>query len=439
MAVPRAHRRLRSPHDREILRLAAPAFGALAAGPLYVLVDTAIVGHLGTRQLAALALAGAIVSAITQLSDFLSYTTTAQVARLHGAGREREAGGMAAQALWLSLATGFVIAGALAALAGPVSQALNGSAADVAALTARYVALSAIGLPGMLVALAGEGFLRGMSDLRTPLRILVACNVANVVLELVLVYGLHLGLDGSALGTVVAQVAMGVLFARHMIGAPADDRRPSLRRMRPLVRMGAHLTVRSAALLGAFLLTSALAARVGTASLGAHQIAFELYVFLALVLDAIAIAGQIIVARLLGAGDGAGAREAARRMIGWAVVAGVVFGTLLLAGTDVIPRAFSSDPRVWAQAASAWPLFAVMQPVAAAVFALDGILIGAGDTRYLAGAMVVSLAVFVPAALAAGTLAGLWAALDVLMLARLATLGVRFVRGRWMVLGAAPA
>jgi len=439
MAVPRAHRRLRSPHDREILRLAAPAFGALAAGPLYVLVDTAIVGHLGTRQLAALALAGAIVSAITQLSDFLSYTTTAQVARLHGAGREREAGGMAAQALWLSLATGFVIAGALAALAGPVSQALNGSAADVAALTARYVALSAIGLPGMLVALAGEGFLRGMSDLRTPLRILVACNGANVVLELVLVYGLHLGLDGSALGTVVAQVAMGVLFARHMIGAPADHRRPSLRRMRPLVRMGAHLTVRSAALLGAFLLTSALAARVGTASLGAHQIAFELYVFLALVLDAIAIAGQIIVARLLGAGDGAGAREAARRMIGWAVVAGVVFGTLLLAGTDVIPRAFSSDPRVWAQAASAWPLFAVMQPVAAAVFALDGILIGAGDTRYLAGAMVVSLAVFVPAALAAGTLAGLWAALDVLMLARLATLGVRFVRGHWMVLGAAPA
>jgi putative MATE family efflux protein len=435
----RAHRRLRSPHDREILRLAAPAFGALAAGPLYMLVDTAIVGHLGTRQLAALALAGAIVSAITQLSDFLSYTTTAQVARLRGAGREREAGGMAAQALWLSLGTGVAIAGVLAVLAGPLADGLNGSAADVAALTARYVALSAIGLPGMLVALAGEGFLRGVSDLSTPLRILVACNVANVALELVLVYGLGLGLDGSALGTVAAQLAMGALFARHMLRAPADDRRPSLARIRPLVRMGAHLTVRSAALLGAFLLGSALAARIGTASLGAHQIAFELYVFLALVLDAIAIAGQIIVARLLGSGDGLGAREAAQRMIGWAVVAGVVFGVVLLAGTDLIPRAFSSDPRVWAQAASAWPLFAAMQPVAAAVFALDGILIGAGDPRYLAGAMIVSLGVFVPAALAAGTLAGLWAALDLLMLARLATLAVRFARGRWMVLGAAPA
>jgi MATE family, multidrug efflux pump len=439
MAMPRAHRTLRSPHDREILRLAAPAFGALAAGPLYTLADTAIVGHLGTRQLAALALAGAIVAAITQLSDFLSYTTTAQVARWHGAGREREAGGMAAQALWLSLGTGVVIAAVLAGLARPVADGLNGSAADVGALTARYVALSAIGLPGMLVALAGEGFLRGVSDLRTPLRILVACNAANVVLELVLVYGLGLGLDGSALGTVAAQLAMGALFARHMLRAPADDRRPSPGRMRPLVRMGAHLTVRSAALLGAFLLISALAARIGTSSLGAHQIAFELYVFLALVLDAIAIAGQIIIARLLGAGDGAGAREAARRMIGWAVAAGIVFGVVLLAGTDLIPRAFSSDPRVWARAASAWPLFALMQPVAAAVFALDGILIGAGDTRYLAGAMVVSLAVFVPAALAAGTLAGLWVALDVLMLARLATLSVRFVRGRWMVLGAAPA
>ncbi|HZE05362.1 MAG TPA: MATE family efflux transporter, partial [Solirubrobacteraceae bacterium] len=431
-----ARRRLGSAGDRELLRLAAPALGALAAGPLYTLADTAIVGHLGTRQLAALALASTIVSAITQLSDFLSYTTTAQVARLHGAGREREAGGMAAQALWLSLITGVVIAGVLAALAVPAADALDGSRAGVAALTARYVALSAIGLPGMLVALAGEGFLRGISDLRTPLRILVACNAANVVLEVALVYGLGLGLDGSALGTVAAQLAMGGLFARHMLAAPADHRRPALARIRPLVRMGAHLTVRSAALLGAFLLVSALAARIGAASLGAHQIAFELFIFLSLVLDAIAIAGQIIIARRLGSGDGAGARDAARRMIGWALVVGLMFAIVLLAGTDLIPRAFSSDPAVWGRAAAAWPLFALMQPVAAVVFALDGILIGAGDSRYLAGAMVVSLAVFVPVALVASTLAGLWVALDVLMVVRLLTLAVRFARGRWAVLGA---
>ncbi len=430
--------RWRSPHDREILRLAAPALGALAAGPLYVLVDTAIVGHLGTPQLAALALAGTIVSTITQLSDFLSYTTTAQVARLHGAGRAREAGGMAAQALWLALGTGIVVGAVLAALSGLVAHGLGGGRSEhVDALTARYVALSAIGLPGMLVALAGEGYLRGVSDLRTPLRILVACNAANVVLELVFVYGLGMGLVGSALGTVLAQLAMGALFARHMLRAPSDSRRPDLRRMHPLVRMGAELTVRSAALLGAFLMASALAARIGPASLAAHQIAFELFIFLALVLDAIAIAGQIIVGRLLGAHDAAGAREAAWRMMGWSLVVGVVFGLVLLAGTDLIPRAFSSDPRVWARAASAWPLFALMQPPAAVVFALDGILIGAGDSRFLAVAMLLALACFVPVALAASSLAGLWVALDVLMVARLITLAVRFGRGRWMVLGAA--
>jgi putative MATE family efflux protein len=207
--VPLPRPRLRSAHDAEIVRLAGPAFGALAAGPLYTLVDTAIVGHLGTAQLAALALAATIISAVTQLSDFLSYTTTAQVGRLHGAGREREAGGMGVQALWLAGITGVLVAGLLALLAGPASAALNGPDAHVGALTARYVALSAIGLPGMLVALAGEGFLRGMSDLRTPLRILVACNAANVVAEIVLVYGFGLGLDGSALGTVAAQLAMG--------------------------------------------------------------------------------------------------------------------------------------------------------------------------------------------------------------------------------------
>ena len=426
----------RSPYDREILRLAGPAFGALAAGPLYTLVDTAIVGHLGTEQLAALALAATIVATITQLSDFLSYTTTAQVARLHGAGREREAGGLAAQAFWLALGTGVIIAIALAALSGLVAGALNGADAAVGRMTARYVALSAIGLPGMLVALAGEGFLRGISDLRTPLRILVACNAANVVLELVLVYGLGLGLDGSALGTVAAQLVMGVLFARHMLRAPADDRRPSPARFRPLLRMGAHLTIRSAALLSAFLMASALAARIGTVTLGAHQIAFELFLFLALVLDAIAIAGQILVARMLGAGDGAGARQAAWRMIAWALGAGVAFGVLLLAGTELIPRVFSSDPRVWARAASAWWLFALMQPPAAVVFALDGILIGAGDSRYLAWAMVACLAVFIGPALAASSLTGLWVALDVLMVARLITLAVRFARGRWMIEGA---
>jgi putative MATE family efflux protein len=429
----------RSPYDAEIRRLAAPALGALAAGPLYVLTDTAIVGHLGTPQLAALALAGTLLTALIELADFLSYGTTAQVARLHGAGQDARAGGLAAQALWLAVGTGAACTLVVVALCGPAASVLGGGDQRVHDLTVTYVRIAALGIPFMLVALAGEGYLRGVSDLRTPLVILVAANAVNVGLEVLFVYGFGWGLTGSAWGTVIAQVGMGLAFAQRMLAAPADSRRPDLERMRPLVRMGGHLALRTGALLGAFTLASALAARIGTPQLGAHQVAFQLFLFLALVLDAIAIAGQIIVARALGAGRGGEAVAASRRMLLWALVAGCGFGVVLLAGIDVIPRAFSDDAAVIAAAHDAWPLFALMQPFAAVVFALDGILIGAGDTRFLAWAMVAALAVFLPLALVAGDLRGLWAALLALMAVRLATAGLRFTGGRWIVLGAPSA
>ena len=216
---------------------------------------------------------------------------------------------------------------------------------------------------------------------------LLATNALNIVLEVVFVYGLHGGSrvgvgDGDRPG------AHGRIFARLMLAAPADSRRPMWSRMRPLVRMGGDLTVRSAALLGAFTLGSMLAARLGTAEVAPHNIAFQLFIFLALVLDAIAIAGQILVGRALGAGRGEQAWAASRRMIGWAIVIGGVVMGVLLALTDVIPRAFTSDPEVIEQARAMWPLFAIMQPAAGVIFALDGVLIGAGDTRFLALAMV---------------------------------------------------
>lgn len=427
--------RLRSTHDRAIFALALPALGALAAGPLYSLVDTAIVGHLGVPQLAALALAGTLLAAIVQLADFLSYGTTAQVARLHGAGHEAEAGGVVAQALWLALGIG-LLAGAIVVLAsGPLLDVL-GRGAGVHDRAELYLRIVAAGVPAQLVALAGEGCLRGLGDLRSPLRILVAANLANVVLEVALVYGAHMGLTGSALGTLIAQLGMGAAFVRRMLQVPADRRKPDLARMRPLIRTGGHITVRTAALLGAFTLTSALAAHLGAASLGAHQVAFELFLFLALVLDAIAIAGQILVARLLGAGESHEAWEAALRMLLWSVLIGTLIGVAIAALSGIGPRAFSGDHRVLALSHPVWLLLALMQPLAAAVFALDGILIGAGDTRYLAGAMVLAFAVYLPAALLAGSVTGLWWALNLLILARLVGLIPRFLRTRWMVVGA---
>ncbi len=429
----------RSPHDAEILRLALPALGALAAEPLYLLADTAIVGHLGTRQLAALALAATVLTAVVSLCNFLAYGTTAQVARLHGAGHQERAGQLAAQALWLALGIGVVLAAACAALAHPIMDVVGGSgaAADDAA---RYLRLSAPGIPCALVALAGQGFLRGVGDLRTPLVVLVAANLVNVVAELLLVYGFDLGLDGSALGTVAAQFGMGAAFVVLLLRAPAPSRRPVAALLRRLTSMGGDLVVRTASLLAAFTIAGAVLARAGEDALAAHQIAFQLFFLLALVLDAVAIAGQVIVGRLLGAGDADAAWGAARRMVGWSLAAGIAFAVVLMALRSVLPRAFTSDPAVLDRAAELWPLLALLIPVGAVVFALDGILIGAGDTRFIAGAMVVSLAAFTP--VAAASLAwnwgvvGVWAALHVLMLARLATMARRFGSRRWAVVGA---
>jgi putative MATE family efflux protein len=425
-------RSLRSAYDTEILRLAVPALGALAAEPLYLLADTAIVGHLGTPQLAALALAATILSNLVALCIFLTYGTTARVTRLHGAGEDEAAAALGPQALWLALAAGLVVGAVVAALAGPLVHGLGGED-HVADLAARYLRIASLGVPMALVALAGQGWLRGMSDLRTPLVIVVAANVVNVVLEVLFVYGLDWGLDGSAWGTVLAQLGMGAAFATVLLRTFAP---PDLARIRSLISIGAQLVARTAALLACFVLATAVCAHIGAATVAAHQIAFQLFGFLALLLDAIAIAGQVIVGRALGAGDADEAYAAARRMIELSLAAGAVIGAIFLALSDVVPRAFTSDPHVIDQAQELWPLFCAMWPVAAVAFALDGILIGAGDTAYLALAMVVSLVAFAPVVLLADTVAYVWLALDLLMLVRVATLAGRFVRRRWALVGA---
>jgi len=430
--------RLRSPHDREILRLALPALGALAAEPLYVLVDTAIVGHLGRPQIAALGLAGTVLSGAFTIFNFLTYGTTAVVARASGAGQHERADRLAAQAFWVSLAIGLALLITLEAVAAPLLRGLGGhgqSGHDALV----YFRIAAVGLPAALVALGGQGYLRGVSNLRRPLEIVVVANLVNVALEVLFVYGFHWGIAGSAAGTAIAQGGMGIAFARDLLRPRAGSRRPSLLEMRPMVRVGRQIFVRTTALYASFLVAASVLARMGDAEIGAHQIAFQLFVFLALVLDAVAIAGQVIVGRMLGAGDADGAHAAALRMIGWSTLLGAGFAAVLLPLAHVVPRAFTGDPAVLAQAAKLWPFFALMQPLGGAVFALDGILIGAGDTAYLMWSMLAASAVFV--AIAALSLAlgwgivGVWVGLDVLIVARLGLLGARFAGRRWAVVG----
>jgi putative MATE family efflux protein len=361
------------------------------------------------------------------------------VARYHGAGQDRVAGQLAAQALWLASGIGIVLVVLALALAVPAVQAMGGSH-RTGSLAVLYLRIGALGLPFALIALAGQGYLRGVSSMRRPLVIVALSNAANVVLELLFVYVFHWGLAGSAWGTVIAQAGMGAAFAAELLRAPADNRRPRAELMRPLARVGRDIFVRTAALYASFLVAGAVLARIGSASLGAHQVAFQLWTFLALVLDAVAIAGQVIVGGTLGAGRADDAYDAAVRMFGWSFAVGAAFAVIMLALTDVLPHAFTNDERVIDRLHAIWPVFALMQPFNGVVFALDGILIGAGDTRFLKWSMLfASVAVFVPIALLALQLGwgivGVWAGLAALIVARLVTCGARFAGRRWAVTG----
>jgi MATE family, multidrug efflux pump len=403
-----------------------------------VLADTAIVGHLGRPQIAALGLAGTVLAGAFTIFNFLTYGTTAVVARASGAGEHERAARLAAQALWVALGIGFVLLVGLEAVGSPLLRGLGGHGRS-GHYALVYFRIGAIGLPAALVALAGQGYLRGIANLRRPLEIVVGANLANLVLEVVFVYVFHWGIAGSAAGTAIAQTGMGVAFVVELLRPHAASRRPSLRAMTPLFRIGRQIFVRTTALYASFLVAAAVLARMGDAQLGAHQIAYQLFIFLSLLLDALAIAGQVIVGRMLGAGDAEGAHAAALRMIVWSVAVGLVFAIVLAPLSHALPRAFTGDPRVLHQAALLWPFLAAMQPLGGAVFALDGILIGAGDTPYLMWSMLAASALYV--ALAALALAlgwgivGVWAALDVLIAARLALLAPRFARRRWAVVG----
>ncbi|CAN5640087.1 MATE family efflux transporter [soil metagenome] len=418
-----------------------PALGALAAEPLYVLADTAIVGHLGTVQLGGLGIASTVLLTAATAFIFLAYGTTGAVGRRIGSGDGRGAAHMAVQGLWLALGLGVLSAAALA-LAGPALIRLLGGEGEVAANAEVYLRISLLGVPALLVTMAGTGYRRGSQDARTPLAVAGATAGGNLVLQLVLIEGFDQGIGASALSTVVAQAAGAVVYlvkvraAARAHGASLAPDRAALAR---LGRIGRDLLVRTAALRLAFGLATAIAARLGVVPLAAHQVAFEVTTFLSLVLDALAIAGQSLVSTDLGAGSSPRARATGRRILWWGLGAGVVAGALVLAFRVPLAGVFSDDPAVEALTADLLIWVAVLQPIAGVVFALDGILIGAGDLGYLARAMSVVAVGFGVLALvvlqADLSILWLWAALAAMLFGRLVPLLARFHRGRWAVVG----
>ncbi len=441
-----ARRRLptrRSPYDAEIWRLALPAFGALAAEPLYVLVDTAIVGQLGTRQLAGLAVSGTVLVAAFSLFNFLAYSTTAAVARRVGAGDRRGAAALGIDGAWLAFGIGLALLLVGLATSSWIVDAM-GASANVRPYALDYLRISLLGAPFMLVGFAGAGYLRGMQDTASTLVIAVAANVVNLALELLFVFGFDWGIAGSAWGTVIAQAMAAIAFVALIVRSAARERaplRPTRAGVRQTAVVGGPLMVRTASLLVVFIATTSLAARISDDAVAAHQIAYQMFLLLALSMDALAIAAQAMIGRSLGAVDAPGARAMARRMLEWGVVVGIGFGVVLAAAAPLLVTLFSDDPGVQHLAEQLLWIVAALQPLNAIVFVLDGVLIGAGDQRFLAVAMIVAtFAVYVPAAaavtIAGGGIVALWVALALWFAARAIGLSVRYRGDRWQVTGA---
>ncbi len=433
------------PRDREILRLAIPAFGALIAEPLFLLGDAAVVARLGTQALAGVAIAGTILGTVVGLCIFLAYGTTGAVARRLGAGDRLGAVRDGVAGLWLGAAVGLALLLGLSLAAHPLSVAVGASSSTID-YAVTYLQISALGLPAMLIVLAGTGVRRGLQDTKTPLLVAVTAAIANLAMAAVFVLILDFGVAGSAWATVIAQTGSALVYLvliHRDSRRTSTDLRPRLADIRRAARTGGPLFVRTIALRAVFVLSVAVAARLGDVEVAAYQLAFLTWILLAMALDALAIAGQAIVGRSLGAGDVGATRHAVHRMIQWGIWAGVVLALVVLLLRPLFDTVFGLEPEVTSALAAALLLVAVHQPIAGPVFVLDGVLIGAGDGRWLAGAQLVMLAAYAPLALAVpvffeGTqgLVALWVALLWFMLVRLALLTYRERAGAWMITGA---
>ena len=444
--TPAANRSL----GRQILALALPALGALIAEPLFLLADAAIVGHLGVSQLAGVGLASTVLQTAVGVMVFLAYSTTGTVARYLGGNRHREAVAAGRDGIALAVLLGLVLSTAGFLLAPWVAGAL-GAEGEVHRYAVDYLRWSMPGLTAMLVVLAATGVLRGLQDTRTPLVVAVAGFSVNIGLNFLLVYGLQMSVTGAALGTSISQWGMAAAYL-VMVGRMARRQNVSLRPtgagITAGVQVGSWLMLRTVSLRIAVLAAVVVATAQGQVSLAAHQLVMTFFTFLAFALDALAIAAQAMIGKELGAGNRAMARELTRKMSVWGVGFGVITGVLLAAAAPFAGWIFTTDPGVVQTLTAGLWVLAAAQPICGLVFVLDGVLIGAGDARYLAVTGVLNLAAYLPllwwvhaSGLEGGTgIAWLWAAFGLgYMAARAVTLSWRARTDAWMVTGAATA
>ena len=418
--------------NRQVLSLALPALGALIAEPLFVLADSAMVGHLGAVSLAGLSLASTILTTTVGLFVFLAYATTATTARLFGAGRRTEGLRAGVDGMWLALLLGLG-AGALLGLTAPWLTEAMGAHGPVAQAAVAYLRASCPGLPGMFVVLAATGVLRGLLDTRTPFVVATGGAVLNIVVNAILLYGVGMGIAGSGAGTAIAQTAMALALAgpiARTARAAGVGLLPHREGLRASLGSGTPLLIRSLSLRVAILATVWAATALGDVSLAAHQVVNALWTFAAFALDALAVAAQALIGTALGQAQRSDADSATsdievdtaadtdtqsatatagwsidellRRLLAWGAGTGVLIGVLMAAGAAWLPRAFTSDPGVIAAATPTLLVAASALPLAGVVYLLDGVLMGAGDGRYLAWAGLLTLVPYVPLALLIG-------------------------------------
>ncbi|MGX0118391.1 MATE family efflux transporter [Corynebacterium otitidis] len=418
---------------RQVLSLALPALGVLAATPLYLLLDTAVVGRLGGFELAALAAASAVYSQVTTQLTFLSYGTTARAARLYGMGRRSDAVAEGVQSTWVAIGVGLVLAALVGGFAGPIGRFM---AADdeVGAASASWLRIAALGIPLVLITMAGNGWLRGLSNTRWPLYFTLAGVVPGAILVPILVN--RLGLVGSAIATVTGTAITAACFLAALAREHEGSWRPRWSVIRRQLVLGRDLIVRSLSFQVAFLSAAFVAARWGQAALAAHQIMLQLWNFVSLVLDSLAIAAQALTGAALGRGTARPARRVGSLVTGYSVAVAAVIAAVFALGAGLIPQIFTPDEAVHDALSGPWWVLVAMIVAGGVVFALDGVLIGAADAAFLRNVTIASVVLgFLPGVWLAyffdGGLVGVWSGLLVFVLIRLVAGVWRFRSMRW--------